>query len=201
MLTVSEVCGWLKGEGEVARRTCASELAPELDNLRAAARAEGYAEGHAAATREVKERHAGALERLSALVKSAEIASERAAEDLTNICAAIVAEAIGKLAGELLVTPAATLGAVRSVLARVRDGQRYIVYVHPSALAAVQAEQLDLQAAIGSAELEVQGDAALACGGCRIESDLGTIDAAFDVQLKTLIEMLRAAHMQRATPP
>jgi flagellar assembly protein FliH len=200
-LTVSEVCAWLMGEGEVARRTCASQLAPELDDLRAAARVEGYADGHAAAMREVEKQHAGALDRLAVVVRAFEVASERATEDLTNTCAAIVAEAFAKLAGELLVTPAATLGAVRSVLGRVRDGRHYTVYVHPSALAAVEAERGDLQAAIGNATIDLQGDAGLSSGGCRVESDLGTLDAAFDVQLQALIETLRAArNTQHAGP-
>lgn len=200
-LTVSDVCTWLAGEGEVVRRACASQLAPELDKMRAAARAEGYADGRAAAMREVEERHAGALERLAAVARDAEVASERATDKLANTCAAIVAEAFAKLAGELLVTPAATLAAVRSVLGRARDGRRYTVYVHPSALAAVEAEHADLQAAIGGAPLDLQGDAGLSSGGCRVECDLGTIDAAFDVQLQALIEMLRAAHAQHAVLP
>jgi len=156
-LTVSEVCAWLMGEGEVARRACASELAPELEELRKAARAEGYADGRAAAMREVEERHTEALESLAAVVRAAEVARERAADELTNTCAAIVAEAFAKMAGELLTTPAATLGAVRSVLDRVRDGRRYTVYVHPSTLAAVETERANLQAAIGDAALDVQG--------------------------------------------
>jgi flagellar assembly protein FliH len=196
-LTVSEVCAWLMGEGEVARRACASELAPELEELRKAARAEGYADGRAAAMQEVEERHTEALESLAAVVRAAEVARERAADELTNTCAAIVAEAFAKMAGELLTTPAATLGAVRSVLDRVRDGRRYTVYVHPSSLAAVETERANLQAAIGDAALDVQADAGLSSGGCRVESDLGSINAAFDVQLLALIEMLRAAHTQR----
>lgn len=191
-LTVSEVCAWLTGEGETARNECAGQLAPELDKLRAAARAEGYADGHAAAQREVKEQHAEALERLAAVVR----AFDGAGEELTNTCAAIVAEAFTRLAGEYLVTPAATLGAVRSVLSRMRDGKNYILYVHPSVLEAVEAERVGLQSALGDATLDVQGDAALACGGCRVESDLGTVDAAFDVQLQALFAMLRAAHTQ-----
>jgi flagellar biosynthesis/type III secretory pathway protein FliH len=193
---VEEVCVWLMGEGEAVRRACASQLAPELEKLRAAASAQGYAEGQAAAVREVKERHSGALERLRAVVQAAEVATEKVTEDLTNTCAAIVAEAFAKLAGELLVTPAATVGAVRSVLGRVRDGHRYIVYVHPSLLPVVQAEYADLQAVIGNASFEVQGDAELSCGGCRVECDLGTIDASFETQLHSLFEMLRAANTQ-----
>ena len=94
-LTVNEVCGWLKGEGETARNVCASQLAPELDKLRAAARAEGYADGHAAATREVEDRHSEALERLAAIVRTFEVATGKATEELANTCAAIVAEAFG----------------------------------------------------------------------------------------------------------
>src|SRR6185312_3455197 len=137
-------------------------------------RAEGYADGHAAATREVEKRHTAALESLTAVVRATEVARQRAADELTNTCAAIVAEAFAKMAGELLTTPAATLGAVRSVLNRVRDGQRYTVYVHPSALAAVEAEHANLQVAMGDAALDVQGDPGLSSGGCRVESDLGT---------------------------
>lgn len=198
-LTVGEVCAWLMGEDEAARRACAHQLAPELDKIRAAARAEGYADGHAAATREVGEQHAAALERLAAVVRAFEVASEKATDELTNTCAAVVAEAFAKLAGESLVTPAATLGAVRSVLSRVRDGRQYIVYVHPSALAAIESARADLQAAIGNATLEVQGDVGLSSGGCRVESDLGAIDAAFDMQLQALIETLRSAHTHRVS--
>lgn len=200
-LTASEVCAWLLGEGEAARRACASQLAPELDQLRTAARAEGYADGHAAAKQEVAARHAEALQHLSSVVRAFEVASEKATDELTNTCAAVVAEAFTKLASECLVTPAATLGAVRSVLSRVRDGRHFTVYVHPSTLAVIEAERDDLQAAIGNATLEVQGDPALLCGGCRVESDIGTVNATFEVQLQALFATLRAAHTQPVEPP
>ena len=200
-LTVNEVCEWLQGEGETTRSACASQLAPELDELRAAARAEGYADGRATAKREVEDQHSEGLERLATLVRAFEVATRQATEELTNTCAAIVAEAFVKLAGEYLVNPAATISAVRGVLSRLSDGRNYIVYVHPSALEAVEAERVALQAAIGDATLDVQGDAALACGGCRVDSDIGTIDAAFDVQLKALFETLRSAHTQPMERP
>lgn len=197
-LSVGEVCEWLVGEGEAARRACASQLAPELDKLRATAREEGYADGQETARREVEERHAEAFERLTSVVRAFEVTREKVTDELTNTCASVVAEAFAKLAGELLVTPAATLGAVRSVLSRVRDGRHYTVYVHPSALAAIEAECDDLQAAIGNATLDVQGDAELSGGGCRVASDLGTIDATFEVQLEALFATLRAANTQPA---
>jgi flagellar biosynthesis/type III secretory pathway protein FliH len=200
-LTVGEVCAWLVGEGEAARRACASQLAPELDKLRATAREEGYADGQEAARREVEKRHAEALEHLARVVRAFEVAREKVTDELTNTCASVVAEAFAKLAGEFLVTPAATLGAVRSVLSRVRDGRHYTVYVHPSALSAIEAQRDDLQAAIGNATLEVQGDDALSGGGCRVGSDLGTIDAAFEVQLQALFETLRTAHVTQRVAP
>ena len=196
-LTVTEVVAWLASEDESARRACAGVLAPELEELRATARADGFAAGQAGAIRETEARHAAALARLTAVAGAVKDASERAIEELANDCAAIVAEAFAKIAGDSLVSPAAAFGAVRAVLERVRDARQHTVYVHPSDLAAIEMERGNLQAALGIATLDIRTDVALSSGGCRVESDLGTLDGAFDVQLRALYDTLRAAHEQQ----
>jgi flagellar assembly protein FliH len=178
-LILEEVCAWLLEQGDGERATCAAILAPELKELRSQARAEGYAEGHATAMHEVNNQHVAAL------------------AALTEMARVIGAEAFAKLAGDALVTPAAALGSVQSILARMRAAGSYTVYVHPSDLVALEVHRDDLQAALGSAPLNLQSDSALSSGGCRVESELETLDAAFDRQLTSLLGTLRAAHESR----
>jgi len=199
-LTLPAVLAWLSSEGETVRRACASALASEVEERHAKAQADGYAAGQATAIREVEARHATALAHLAAVAASAQEASERALEVLAQDCAAIVAEAFSKIAGDALVSAAAAHGAVRAVLERARNARHLTVYVHPVDLSATEAERGSLQAALGIAALDVQPDAALSSGGCRVETEFGTIDAAFDVQLAALFETLRAMHQRPAEP-
>jgi flagellar assembly protein FliH len=196
-LILEEVCAWLLEQGDGERATCAAILAPELKELRSQARAEGYAEGHATAMHEVNNQHVAALAALTEMARVIGAAGERADSELADACAAIVAEAFAKLAGDALVTPAAALGSVQSILARMRAAGSYTVYVHPSDLVALEVHRDDLQAALGSAPLNLQSDSALSSGGCRVESELETLDAAFDRQLTSLLGTLRAAHESR----
>jgi flagellar biosynthesis/type III secretory pathway protein FliH len=193
-LTIAAVLEWLATANEATRGACAAQLAPELETLRARARAEGYADGAGAATREFESRQATTLARLGALASQLETANNRAIADLTHSCAAIVIEAFVKLAGDALVTEAAAIGAVREVLERACASRRYTVFVHPVDLPAVEAAREGLQAVVNGATLEFQAQADLRLGGCRVESDFGLVDASFDGQLRALFATLRAAH-------
>jgi flagellar assembly protein FliH len=200
-LTSAAVIAWLEDQDDSARIACAGVLAGELEQLRAAARADGYAEGAASALREMEARYAAALFHMTEIARAADVQNRAAADDLASACAVIVAEAFAKLASEALVTQDAALGAVRSVLNRVRDGRRYTVYVHPGDLAAVEARRGEFADLLSGAALDLRADSALVIGGCRLESEHGTLNAAFDVQLRALFDTLRAAYAERGAPP
>jgi flagellar assembly protein FliH len=200
-LTLATVGAWLANECDATRLACAELLAPELSALRAAANEEGRAAGEAAAIGEVQARHAAALAQLTTLATAVEASSAQTDEKLAGACAVIVAEAFAKLAGEALLTPAAALGAVRSVISRARAARRYTIHVHPRDLPGLEAQRSDLQMALGTAVLDLQADPTLRSGGCRLQSELGTLDANFEVQLRGLFDTLQAAHTQRTVAP
>jgi flagellar assembly protein FliH len=196
-LTLADVSAWLVNQNDVVRRACAALLAEDLEDLRAAAQRDGYAQGQAAAGREVEARHSEAITQLVDVARALESAVDQATEGLANDCAAIVAEAFTKIAGKKLVTGTAALGAVRAVIGRLRDGRHYTIHLHPKALASVEAVREELRAALGGVQLELVADPALQYGGCRVESEFGALDAAFDVQLRSLFALLQTAHRQQ----
>jgi flagellar biosynthesis/type III secretory pathway protein FliH len=195
-LQTAEVIDWLATASDVARVACAATLAPELEALRTKARAHGYSEGVAAATRELESRQTVALSHLATIASQLEIANSRALEDLAQSCASIVGEAFVKLAGEALVTEAAAVGAVRQVLERVCRCRRYTIFVSPGDLQALESARTHLESAIAGVALHFQGEAGLQLGGCRVESEFGIVDASFETQLRALFATLRSARDQ-----
>jgi flagellar assembly protein FliH len=195
VLEREEVIQWLAGQSADTRRACARVLAIELEELRAAAHEQGYVAGETAGIREVESRRGAAVALVSRIAEEIEVANRRTNQELTQSCAAVVAEAFTKIAGEYLVAPAATVGAVRSVLSRLREGNSYTVFVYPTDLDACEAARDSLQLMLGAAPVAIKVDPELTMGGCRVESALGMFDARFEVQLRNLFEILRAAHV------
>jgi flagellar assembly protein FliH len=200
-LSLSIVAQWLAVQNHDVRRECAALLASDLEAAAAVARESGFKAGQAAGEAEAKAKHEHLLGVLREMLARAETANAQALAELSADCAAIVAAAFSKLAAVALVTPDATLAAVRGVLARAIEGQHYVIYLHPRDLPTVHAELPALTAAFGTRPLELAEDGSLQFGGCRLESEFGGVDAAFDVQLRSLLSVLSDAHAARTAAP
>ena len=99
------------------------------------------------------------------------------------------------VASELQARPELIRATVEPLLARLRRAQRVTVRIHPEdraelerMLEALRARGSQAQHAIPPVDLEV--DAAMARGGCLLESNLGSLDARVETQLQALARAL-----------
>jgi flagellar biosynthesis/type III secretory pathway protein FliH len=164
-----------RARAEAAQLTAAAQASIERE--RARGYAQGVAEGHARAARELLDI---ATARDGMLRER-----ERELGELTLLLAA-------KLAGPTFERDPRALEALMTpLLERVRRARTVVLRVAPDAADYVRAriaalvESLELEAAI-----EVQADPAIAMGGCVVESDLGTLDARLETRVTELARAL-----------
>lgn len=192
-LSSDRVASWLVTQDGATRTALASLLSDELAALRGAASEEGYAQGHAAAMKEAREKVAGAIDALATLHVEAEAAFAREAAQVQALCADIVAEVFLKLAGRALVSPEAIVGVVGEVLKRVREERELRIHVHPRDLPVLRTAESGIAASLPGRRFELVADTRVEAGGCIVESTLGSLDGRLEVQLAGLIDTLRAA--------
>ncbi|MGY3039523.1 flagellar assembly protein FliH [Rhodanobacter sp. TND4EL1] len=156
----------------------------ELEALHQQARDEGYAaglaEGRAAAQQQLRQRMA----ELDALCMSAarplQLFDDQAAEELAQLSMVVARRVIMH---ELRVSPGLITDIVRQAAAALPLATRELrVYLHP--------EDLVLLEELGSAERhwQLHGDATLARGDCRLESERSRLDARVETRLAALID-------------
>jgi flagellar assembly protein FliH len=197
-LTFEAVAAWLAVQDESTRNACASILSDELTHVHETARAEGRALGEEQGREQARQSCQRVLDGLTAVARAAEEELTQERSRLADVCAEIVGEAFAKIAGPLLSTRKAAVGAVTEVLKRVKEGRDLVVRVSPADLPTLQQEEPRLAAVVPGRPLKLVADARIELGGCIVESSLGTLDGRLDVQLRELYATLRAA---RATPP
>ena len=197
-LTFEAVTAWLAVQDEPTRTACASILSDELTHVHETARADGLARGEAQGREEARQTNQRTLDALAAAAQAIEDELARQQSQLAEQCAEIVAEAFARIAGPLLSTPEAALGAVTEVLRRVKEGRGLVVRVSPADLPLLQLEETRLAAVVPGRSLKLVADARIDLGGCIVESSLGTLDGRMDVQLRELYATLRAARAARA---
>lgn len=147
--------------------------------LRAAAHAEGLAEGLAAG----RDRAAAQVLELARL-RSAMIAETRAA--LPGLAVALAQELIGD---HVTRVPEHIVARVAPLLTQLQGARLLSLHVHPGDAPALR-EALSTDGAL-PAGLTVVEDADLARGGCIARSDVGTLDASVEFGLGALTRALR----------
>lgn len=200
-LSFEAVAAWLAVQDGETRAACASMLADELTQAHESAKVEGYAAGHAQGHEEAKRRTQELHASLRTIVDSAESALLQEQAKLAEQCVDIVAEAFTKIAGSLLSTREAAVGAVTEVLKRVKEGRELTIRVSPAELILLQQEEARLAAALPGRKFALVADARVDIGGCIVESKLGSLDGRLEVQLRELYETLRSARAAPASLP
>lgn len=168
----------LRDELEALHRDAQQRLAAAADAARAQGHAEGLAQGRAAARDEV-------AATLAALAAAAEDERVHVRGDVARLALQVARKLIGALADdERLVALAAT--AAREALP---EG-RLALAVHPERADAVRARLAswrgDAYAAL--AETDVRADETCALDHCRLDTELGSIDASPEAQLDRLAQ-------------
>jgi len=163
-------------------QTLHDQQAAHLEAARAEARAAGHVQGLEEGRRAARDDIAATLNELAA-------AAARQREELRTQVAALALEVVRKLMGrfaapEQLVALADT--AARAML----PAQRWVLVVHPDRADAVR-EQLNAVSASSDTSIEpmpfeLRPDASCALDACRIETELGSVEASLDAQLQRL---------------
>jgi len=191
VLTHDAVVTWL--QDKEARTRIAKLLADDVESLRAAARAEGYAAGKTEGLARAKEESDGVLNTLEAMAGKMEAALQAEIAELSDQCAEIVCAALAKIAGPVLSMREAAVGTVLEVLKQLKDGADLVIRVAPRDLPGLAEREAEIERACVGRKFSLVEDTRVEAGGCIVESSLGSLDGRFDVQLRALIDTLRAA--------
>ena len=163
----------------------------EADQLREAARAEGYEAGRAEALAALSP----ALEALQTSVAAAH--EERlAAADQLEVHAVDLALYLAEkiLSASLAVQPDRVVEAVRGALRGIVERERVTVLVHPEDLELVREAMDELRATLGGIEhCEVQAERRVSRGGAIVRTQDGDVDARVETKLLRAREVVEAA--------
>lgn len=111
-------------------------------------------------------------------------------EDMLRLVMTIAEQVV---AGELKSRPEQVLEVLRRALQHAVKADEYLVRVNPEDLALVQENKpLFMTAVSGLKNIRIEGDAAVSRGGCRVESELGQVEATAESQLAEIRNALFA---------
>ena len=149
---------------------------------------QGYAKGLAAAEQAVRQEYGQMLAQARTILESAardkQAIIQEAEPFLVELATAIAGKIIGK---QLTIEPAWTIDLIRSVLARRREQGTIVLRVSPAQYSFVcDARETLLQSIDSQAELIIVADSAVEDHGCIVRSNLGSLDARIDTQLKEI---------------
>ncbi|MFC2972536.1 flagellar assembly protein FliH [Azotobacter bryophylli] len=168
----------------------------------AAARNEGYArgleEGRQAGEQELREQTRAALEPLLELGKTFRQALDQLDGDIAERLVDLALAAARQLAGEALEAhPEQILPLIRELLhSEPALSGKPRLWLHPADLALVKARLGDELEAAG---WQLQPDASISRGGCRISSASGELDATWEARWARVVSQVRRRHQQPET--
>jgi flagellar assembly protein FliH len=192
-LTLGAVSQWIAGQDEVTRSALATQLAERIDELRRAALEQGYEEGRRSGQAEAEATASRSLELLAEINRGAQAMFEARQAELAERCAEIVVTALNRIAGPLLRTPEAALGAVLEVLKRITEEGEVVVRVSAADLPILRASEDRLATALTGRKFSLIADKRVAGGGAIVESALGSLDGRLEVQLRGLADTVVGA--------
>lgn len=149
----------------------------DVGKLREGAREQGYAEG---------------LAKWNQILIVAQKARDEFLEKNEPCLVQLAIQVARKIIGEeLRSAPDQVVLVAREALRSARRGRNLVLQVHPDDEDAVRRQISILHASLGGPrEIEVVSSAAVARGGCMIESDIGIIDAQLETQLEVMSRTL-----------
>ncbi len=192
-LTFEQVAAWLAVQDGETREACASLLSAELTAVHEKARASGYEAGEQRARAEFARESARVLGAMEEMARSSEAAFDRECATLAEGCVDVVAEVLAKITGPALASREAILGAVLTVLNRVKEDRDVTIRVHAHDLPVLQQEEPALTRVLGRRKFALIADTRVTAGGCIVETSAGSLDGRFEVQLQEMCETLRMA--------
>ncbi len=194
-LTFESVVAWLAVQDQETRNACASILATEVTKTYETAKNDGFAAGRKAAEVLVEQETKGLVSLLQEIAANAQVAFDQEEAQLQGICVEVVGEALAKIAGPLLATKDATVGAIKEVLRRVKEARELTIRVTRDDFTLLKKYESELAEALAGRKYEIVADNRVELGGCIVETKLGNLDGRMEVQLRELYETLRLAKL------
>jgi type III secretion system HrpE/YscL family protein len=156
----------------------AAQIEAAADAARAAARAEGLELGR----REAREEVATALAALAAALAAER---DRLRGEVGSLALEVVRKILGEFAPEVVLVALA-----RSALREMLPAPAVTLVVHPDRVDAIRASLKDepIGDCADGARVEVRADPGCAPDDCRIETGLGSVDAALDTRLARIAQ-------------
>jgi flagellar biosynthesis/type III secretory pathway protein FliH len=159
-----------------------NQQAAQVDAARAEARAAGHAQG-------LGEGRSAARDDIAATLNELAASAARQHDELRHQVAALALQVVRKLMGRFA-APEQLVALADTAAREMLPAQSWVLAVHPDRVDAVR-EQLNVLAASGEATLEalpfeLRPDAACALDACRIETELGSVEASLEAQLQRL---------------
>jgi flagellar assembly protein FliH len=168
-----------------------AEARAEADQIREAARAEGYAAGRQDAVAALEP----ALVALTQAVADVQASQAEAAVELERRAVELGLALARKVLGAALeVEPERVLEAVTGALRGIVERERVTVLVNPADLDIVRESMDGLRASLGGIEhCEVQAERRVGRGGCIVRTPVGDVDARVETKLERAGEVIAAA--------
>lgn len=155
--------------------------------------ARGRREGLAAAEEKLEtatQALASALEEVSRLRASLANSSR---QDMLRLVIAVAEQIIRR---EVAADPKIILTIIENALQSSVRADHYRIRISPDDLEKVtQQKPLFLASISGLKNLSIEADASISAGGCRVDSDLGDVDATLETQLEAIQQVLKEAIM------
>jgi flagellar assembly protein FliH len=171
----------------------------DADQLREAARAEGFAAGHAEAMSSLEPALAALAEAVSGMETAQAEAAERLERQAVELGFAL-AEKV--LAGAIAVEPERVIESVRGALRGLLDRERVTVLVHPDDLELVHGAIDGLKSSLGGIEhCVVEAERRVRRGGCVVRTLEGDVDAGIDTKLARAREVVEQQLGKAAPTP
>jgi len=160
------------------------EVQKKIDEAYASGKKEGQKEGEKPFAK-TTEALASALEEVSRLRRSI---MQNSSNDMLQLVMTIARQV---LQVEVSVKPEAILATIERALQASTNADHFHVRVHPDNLALVREKKpFFLSRITGLKNINFEGDAEIAPGGCRVESEFGDVDATIDTQLEEIRRFL-----------
>ncbi len=177
--------------GGTPAATVSSAAPSNLPQLLEEAQARGRQEGLALAEERFETTTRSLAQALEELSRLRESLAQSGSQDMLRLVMA-VAEQIVRRAID--VDPQVVLTIIENALQASVRSDSYRLSIHPEDLEVVNAQKpLFLASISGLQNLSIDADTAISRGGCRVDSELGDVDATIESQLDAIRQALSAA--------
>ena len=192
-MSLDTVSRWIATQDETTRAALATQLAENIEHVKRNARELGRSAGRKAGLAEAQAEATRLFETLATINESAMASLDAQGAVLAEQCAEIVATALTRIAGPMLATREAALGAVLEVLKRLTEEREIVIRVSAADLPMLAAAEDRFAVALAGRKYSIVSDTRVESGGAIVETANGSLDGRLEAQLRALCDTVLAA--------